>query len=106
MEKQELLDNLQQISDQINGLNSTKAVCDAMAQGKSIEIFDKNTPADAEQKPSITLNGDIVVQIMSAISDLASRKKEDLLLLKERALLELEKANAGTSDVSSDTPKE
>lgn len=99
MEKQELLDNLQQISDQINGLNSTRAVCESMAAGKSIEIFDKNVPADEPNKPSISVNGDIVTQIMGAISDLASRKKEELLVLKERALLELEKLNSGVSEV-------
>ena len=99
MEKQELLNNLQQISEQINGLNSTKTVCDSMAAGKSIEIFDKNIPASEENRPSISVNGDIVTQIMGAISDLANRKKEELLVLKERTLLEIEKLNSEASSV-------
>ena len=87
----ELREELKTISEQLQGLTQTRAICESMTVTKSIKILEMKGPLKEGETPvEVDINGDIVVAVIDPILRLINQKKEGLLARKEKVLATLE----------------
>lgn len=77
-------EELKKVSAQLENNNTSIALCKKLIEGGVIRIVD---PTDqSEAPPALTVNGDIVNQVLLPIIRLSEAKKEQLLSIKEQVL--------------------
>lgn len=85
---EEIRNQLQEVSTQLQNLASTRAACSQMMQNQKIKIVDLTD--ESEDPLAITLQGNAASQVLSPLLQGVNANREQLINIKENLLNQLD----------------
>lgn len=88
---EELKQQLQRVSSQIQNLNNTRAACAQMIQDQKIKLVDEGQEIQEGEDPlSISLSGQMVNQLLTPFIQSLNTFREQLIDMKEQILNQMD----------------